>query len=34
MVSEMATISTPLFVSFFPQENGKILNFLNNLKNL
>ena len=34
MVSEMATISTPLFVSFFPQENGKILNFLNNLKDL
>ena len=34
MVSEMATISTPLFISFFPQENGKILNFLNNLKDL
>jgi len=34
MVSEMATTSTPLFISFFPQENGKILNFLNNLKDL
>ena len=34
MVSETATISTPLFVSYFRKEEGKILNFLENLKDL
>ena len=34
MVSEVATISTPLFVSYFPKEEGKILNFLENLIDL
>jgi len=34
MVSETATISTPLFVSYFRKEEGKILNFLENLKEL
>ena len=34
MVSETATISTPLFVSYFRKEDGKILNFLENLKDL
>ena len=34
MVSETATISTPLFVSYFQKEEGKILNFLENLNDL
>ncbi|MDA9973487.1 mitochondrial fission ELM1 family protein [Alphaproteobacteria bacterium] len=34
MVSETATISTPLFVSYFEKEEGKILNFLENLNDL
>ena len=34
MVSETATISTPLFVSYFRKEEGKILNFLKNLEEL
>ena len=34
MVSETATISTPLFISYFRKEDGKILNFLENLKDL
>ena len=34
MVSETATISTPLFVSYFRKEEGKILNFLENLTEL
>ena len=34
MVSETATISTPLFVSHFPKEKGKVLNFLENLEDL
>ncbi|MDC1356429.1 mitochondrial fission ELM1 family protein [Pseudomonadota bacterium] len=34
MVSEAATISTPLFISYFRKEDGKILNFLENLKDL
>ena len=34
MISETATISTPLFVSYFRQEDGKILNFLDDLRDL
>ncbi|MDC0458063.1 mitochondrial fission ELM1 family protein, partial [Alphaproteobacteria bacterium] len=34
MVSEAATISTPLFISYFRKEDGKMLNFLENLKDL
>jgi uncharacterized protein len=34
MVSETATISTPLFVSYFQKEQGKILNFLSDLEDL
>lgn len=34
MISETATISTPLFVSYFPKETGKIYSFLENLLDL
>ena len=34
MISETASLSTPLFVSYLSKETGKILNFLKNLEKL
>ena len=34
MISETATSSTPLFVSYLSKETGKISSFLNNLEKL
>ncbi len=34
MISETATLTTPLFISHFSKENGKIYSFLNNLEEL
>ena len=34
MISETATLSTPLFISYLSKEIGKISSFLNNLEEL